>query len=486
MFWRGVVGYLPMNLVQAVVGLFSIVVFTRWLSPADYGVYALAFSAMTLAHTLVFSWMEAAMARFYAPEAERGSLPAHFATLYRGWAVAAALFAVIGGAVLLLWPGAGPVKIAVAAGLAATLARSLVKLNQERRRAAGDVRGAACIDIVQTLVGFGAGVGLIVFGLKGAAPIMGLGAGAAVVLAFVLPAELKRGAGGSFDRRRAGVYAAYGLPVSLSLILALTLATTDRFMLAGFLNDSAVGIYQAGYSLSNRTLDVMFIWLGVAGSPALIVAFERTGEAGLNRAAREQGAFMLALTVPAALGLALTARPLADVMVGPGLREGAALVTPWIAASALFMGLTNAYAHQAFMLGRRTSLMLAAMSVPAMVNIALCLWLIPRFGVSGAVWATTASYGVGLVAAMALGRYAQPMPVPFAAIARTAAATAVMGLAVVSLPSGGGLGELALKVSVGVLAYAAAAWLFNVAELRSRAPYALTALRARVTARAVP
>ena len=70
MFWRGVVGYLPMNIVQGLVGLFSIVVFTRWLSPADYGVYALAFSAMSLAHTLVFTWMEAAMARFYAPEAE--------------------------------------------------------------------------------------------------------------------------------------------------------------------------------------------------------------------------------------------------------------------------------------------------------------------------------------------------------------------------------------------------------------------------------
>jgi O-antigen/teichoic acid export membrane protein len=482
MFWRGVVGYLPMNIVQALVGLFSIVLFTRWLSPADYGVYALAFSVVTLAHTIVFSWMEAAMARFYAPEAERGSLPRHFATLYRSWGVAAALFAATSAAGLLLWPGAGPVKFAVAAGLAATLARSLVKLNQERRRAAGDVGGAARMDIAQTLAGFAAAASLIVLGFKGAAPIMGLGAGAALVLAFVLPAELRRGRGGSFEGARAWSYARYGLPISLSLILALTLATTDRFMLAGFLNEAAVGVYQAGYSLSNRTLDVMFIWLGAAGGPALIVAFERAGEAGLNRAAREQGAFMLALALPAALGLAMTARPLAEVMVGPALRDGAAHVTPWIAASALFLGLTNGYAHHAFMLGRRTSLMLAAMSIPAAVNIALCLWLIPRFGVSGAVWATTASYGIGLVAAMALGRYAQPMPVPLAALARTLAATAVMGLAIASLPSPGGLAELLLKASAGALVYAAAAWLLNVAEVKTRTLQALTLRRARVAA----
>ena len=70
------------NVVQALVGIFfSIVIFTRWLSPADYGLYALAFSGMSLAHTLIFTWMEAAMARFYAPAAEAGGLAGHFATL---------------------------------------------------------------------------------------------------------------------------------------------------------------------------------------------------------------------------------------------------------------------------------------------------------------------------------------------------------------------------------------------------------------------
>jgi O-antigen/teichoic acid export membrane protein len=59
----------------------SIALFTRLLSPADYGVYALAFSAMSLAHTLAFTWTEAAMARFYAPQAEGGRLGESFATL---------------------------------------------------------------------------------------------------------------------------------------------------------------------------------------------------------------------------------------------------------------------------------------------------------------------------------------------------------------------------------------------------------------------
>ena len=479
MFWRGVVGYLPMNIVQAVVGLLSIAVFTRALSPAEYGVYALAFAGMNLAHTLMFTWMEAAMARFYAPEAQAGLLPSHFATLYRAWAIAAAGFTAIAAMALIVWPGALPVKIAIASGLGAILARSLAKLSQERRRAAGDVKGAALINIAQTAGGFVAGVGLIALGLGGAAPIAGLGVGAAVVLAFILPVELRQGAGGAFERDKALSYIGFGVPVSLSLILALALATTDRFILAGSLGEASVGAYQAGYTLSNRTLDVLFIWLGAAGGPALIMALERGGAEGLARSAREQAGFMLALAMPAALGVALVAKPLADVMVGPALRVGAAQVTPWIAASALCLGLTNGYTHQAFTLGRRTGLLLVAMSVPAVANLGLCLWLIPRFGLLGAVWATTASYAIGLVASAVIGRRAQPMPIPLGAIARTLVATAVMGASVAALPALGGLAELVLKAGVGAAIYAAAAWILDLAELRSRGRRALSALRAR-------
>ncbi|HUZ11977.1 MAG TPA: lipopolysaccharide biosynthesis protein [Caulobacteraceae bacterium] len=482
MFWRGVLGYLPMNLVQGLVGLASIALFTRMLTPADYGAYALAFSAMSLAHTLTFTWIEAAMARFHAAETESGGLADLFATLYRLWAVLALGFVAAAGLVMALWPGEGPVKLAIGAGLAAILARSLVKLVQERRRAAGDVRGAAGLDICLTLGAFVLGVGLILAGWRGAAPLAGAGAAAAIAMIFILPGELRRGDGGRFSPARARSYAIYGAPVALSLILALALATTDRFLLAWYLGEGAVGVYHAGYSLANRTLDVMFIWLGAAGGPALIVALERGGAVALAKAAREQASLMIALALPACVGLALVAHPLAEVMVGPSLRDGAAQVTPWIAVSALFAGLTTYYSHQAFTLGRRTDLLLAAMSLPALANLALNLVLIPRFGLQGALWATTASYGLGLGASLVLGRRAQPLPLPLGELARAGAASLVMGATVAALPSLGGVAELALKAGVGALVYAGAAFALDVGALRSRAGGVALLLRQRMAA----
>ena len=452
MFWRGVLGYLPVNIIQGVVGLLTIVLFTRVLDPAEYGVYALAFSVGSLTQTILLTWTEAAMARFLAARAEDGRIADHFATLYRVW-IGAALVVPAVCVVVALMPLNTPLKVAVIAALGSMVANSLMKLALERRRAAGEVSSAALLTILQVLGGFIMGLGLAFAGLGGAAPVLGVGLTSALCMIFVLPRELKQMAGGRFEKSLAKTYAAYGLPVSMSLILALVLASTDRLLLGAFLDEATVGLYHAGYSLGSRTLDVVFIWLGMAGAPALISALERGGQPALTEAAREQAGFMVLLTLPAAVGLAMVARPLADLMVGEALREGASHVTPWIAASGWLSGITTYYLLQAFTLARRTPLLIVSMSAPALANVALNLVLIPMVGLDGALWATTISYGLGAIVAWGLGRRACAMPIPWDVLAKAGGASLVMALCVRALPAPGGVLELALKAGIGALVY---------------------------------
>ncbi|WP_304190171.1 lipopolysaccharide biosynthesis protein [Phenylobacterium aquaticum] len=481
MFWRGVLGYLPANLVQGVVGLLTIVTFTRLLTPAQFGDYALGFSVMSLIHTAVFVWNEAAMARFWAGSAERRDGADHSAAVYGAWVL---LLAVLPLAALVawLWPLHPGLKYAVLAGIAAIAPRTLVKLAQERRRAAGEVRASALLDMGQTLGGFAIGAGLALAGLGGAAPLMGAGLAALACLPFVLPTDGRLAVSGRLGLARVRAHAAYGLPVALSLILALVLATTDRFLLARFLDEAAVGVYHAGYSLANRTLDVVFIWLGAAGGPALVMALERGGRDALKTAAQEQAQLMVLLTLPAAVGLAMVAGPLAQLMIGPALSVGAAHVTPWIALSGLLGGLTTYYFHQAFTLSRRTPLLLVAMTVPALANVALNLVLIPRFGLDGALWATPASYALGLAASALLGGRSLALPIPWRTVGQAAGASLAMALAVSRVPALGGLPELALKAGLGALVYGLIIALLDAGALRSRGHATLSARLARSAA----
>ncbi|AQR62126.1 polysaccharide biosynthesis protein [Brevundimonas sp. LM2] len=468
MFWRGVWGYLPANIVQGLVGFGAIVVFTRLLSAEDFGRYAIAFSVMTLVHVGTFSWLEASMARFWAAEQDQG-LADHFATLYRATALMTAAILPLAALGLWLAPIGEGLKLAIGIGLAGIPIRALAKLAQERFRAAGEVGKSATMDIGVTLTGFLIGAGCALLGVGAASPLVGLAVAPLLALPFVLPGELRRARGGVHHRDRLFGYARYGYPIAAGLGLSLIMASTDRFLLEIFMGPAAVGAYHAGYSLSSRTLDVLFIWLGAAGTPALIGAWERGSREAFMTAAREQASTFLLIGLPAAVGVALVARPLADFMIGEDLRGVAASVTPWIALSALLSGLTSYYLSQAFVLGRRTDRLLLTLCIPALSNVILNLILVPRMGVMGAAVATTTSFGIGALASITMGRGIVAMPIPWTTLSRCGLASGLMAAAVLLLPAPGGILELGLKAGGGALVYAAAAWSLNAAGVRDLA-----------------
>lgn len=466
MFWRGVWGYLPAQVVQGVVGFLTIVVFTRLLSPEDFGHYALAFSVTTLAHTATFSWLEASMARFWAAERTPGGLATHFASLYRTSFAVIAIFVPVAAVVVWLLPLTPALKLAVGFGLAGAPIRNLAKLAQERFRASGEVSKAAAVDMGVAVLGFLVGAGFALAGAGAASPMLGLMIAPLFALPFILPGELRQTTGGVVDRARLKAYAAYGYPIAASLTLALVLASTDRFLLAAFMDAAAVGAYHASYSLANRTLDVMFIWLGAAGAPAMVMALERGGREALRQTALEQGSTLILIGLPAAVGLALVARPMAELMIGEPLRVAAALVTPWIAASAFLSGMIAYYFGFGFTLGKKTGLLLVTMAIPAVCNIGLNLILIPRMGVVGAAVSTALSFAIGLIACLLLSRRAIALPMPWDSLIRCGLASAVMAGVVMTLPPLGGFVELAMDAAVGGLVYAALALILNAAGVR--------------------
>ena len=71
--------------------------------------------------------------------------------MYRTFAVLSLVAPLAALAFALGAPAPAALRWAVAAGVGSTVTRSLLKLSQERRRAAGEVRGYALLDVAQTL-----------------------------------------------------------------------------------------------------------------------------------------------------------------------------------------------------------------------------------------------------------------------------------------------------------------------------------------------
>lgn len=453
---RHLLAYLPVYLAQALVGFGSVVVFTRLLSPEAYGQYMLVLTGSALISTLIFTWLDAAVARYHARAASRGRLGGHLFTALTLFAlIAAPLLAV--GVILLFVLDLGPsLKTACTYALAYMLLRAGVMIALETRRAAGEAWRYSLLETFSLAGGFAFGAALTLFtDLGSAGPLAGLALASGLALVFDLPALARKARKDRAHRARITAFFAYGGPIAFSLIFEQLLTSGDRFLIAAYLGEAATGAYAAGYALADRSLSIIFLWLGMTTGPLLISALEHDGRDAAQSVARQTGALMGAIGFPAAAGLALVSPNLAHLMIGEELAATAASIVPLIALSGLMNGVMTHYFHTAYTLGRRTGSMALIMTGSAVLNLVLNAALIPLLGLHGAAWATVAAYGVALIACVFHGRTIFPMPIPVVEWSKAALATAGMSAGVLVAPSSGFvLADLALQIGAGVLVYA--------------------------------
>lgn len=466
MIWRRLFGYFPASLAGGLASFGAVYALTRLLSPADYGFYALALTTMGIVYTLAVTWGEAAAYRFAGEAAAKGAMPDHIRTVLALLAVSAAVAIVVMlGAVTI---ASDPkLKLALAVAGATMILTPVVNSAQEISRAQQRVSRWSTVRICQDVGAFALGTFLAWrSGLGPAAPFAGL-ASVLAVLAIVEGARLWRESkGGQFQPTRVRPYLAYGAPVAIALVLNIALDAGDRFLIAYFLGPEAVGIYAAGYGIADKSVGLLCAWAAAAGAPMMMAAWEREGPEAVREVSRHVARTLLLVAAPAAAGLALVARPLAEVMIGEEMRMQAAAIMPWIALSGLMSGFVMHYLSEAFALARRTDLRAWLMAIPALANVALNAVLLPWIGLMGAVYATVACYALALVLLGVVGRKLAPLAWPWADFAKVAGACAAMAIVVMLMPAIGGFPELAMKAAVGAAAYVMAALLLDAAGAR--------------------
>jgi O-antigen/teichoic acid export membrane protein len=464
----------PLQLAQALVGLGAIAAFTRLMSAEEFGQYALALSASMLAHTLLFTWAEAAAFRFLPAARAQDRLKDHFATLL-ALALALCIAVLVATGALLMLAGFTDDLLALCAFAAgAALLRFIIRIARESDRAALHVGRYAILETAYLLIGFSVGVALLMrFDLGAAAPFAGLLLAGVVVLFVDAPRLFRQARGGAPSADRAASYAAYGAPLALALAIDLAVQTIARFMLAAQAGASEVGAYAAAFGLA-RPLDLLFMAAGAAISPLLLVAYENKGAGAVRDPARSGVTLMAAIVFPAAIGLAFVAVPLSTLLVGQALSAEAARALPWLALAGVASGFNLYYLSEAFQLTRRTGLRATLMLIPGAVQLALTAMLAGTHGATGAAMAAAAGAGIGSIVLILVGRRLIALPLPLDAIARVAAATAIMSISLIASANA----DLLLRVAIGALSYALAAFALNVAGIRTLADAGLLRLAA--------
>jgi len=471
MMGRSMLAYIPVNLANIIVSFGTIVILTRLFNSEEFGRYALAIITMQFVHMGLFTWLEAAMARFQARAEREDDVSSHLKTLYSyATALGAAGFAMI---MIVLWvlPLSETVKTLMAVALASTVFQIFFNLGMEAHKAAHRIKRYSFTYSTQMILSFTLGIMLILATpLREVAPFIGIIIALAITLVIDLPFMLKRMKGGKFQTAKANTYFRYGMPICISLLLAYALNSADMYLIAGLMEEgaTAAGQYNAGYNLANRSLEILFIWISMAATPIAVTLMEKEGIERSRDIMKDYGASLLWIAMPAATGIALVASEFGFIL-GESVRAEAVTVMPMIAFAGVLNGLISYYAQRAFMLSGKTSMFMWAMVPPVVLNIGLNIWLIPIYGLMGAVYATIISYALGFVLTIAVGRRFYPLPIPIRATLEIGFACVCMAAGVLALPDLTHLHDLIalmIKATVGAIIYGAVCMAINAANSR--------------------
>ncbi|MCC7047361.1 MAG: oligosaccharide flippase family protein [Alphaproteobacteria bacterium] len=467
-------GYLVAAVLQAVAALALVAGLTRLLSDVAFGQYGLATAALHLGQSVLYFWLKGSVSRFHATAEQEERLPSFLAGVRR-WFVATSLLgaAVAVGVVLALRPSPD-LRAMIWATVAAAVAQGGFTLVLETHRAGLRVWRYSLFQSLQAALSLALSLALVLAAGQAAGDTGAAWAMAGLALSYALCAAIDgRGlrfwfGGGRPPTGEMRAILLYGLPLSVAMVLDAVLATGDRFVIAQFRGEAEVGPYAAAVTLAHRSLLALCTVVGAAAAPLAFATMAQEGTDAAQRRLADACDLLLAISIPAAAGLAALAWPVSAVMVAAAMREEVAALLPWIAAGALMHGLAVHYFSQAFLLARQPVALVHCMLPVVLAYGALNLALVRPYGAAGAAYALVATQALHLVLSIVLGRRHFAVPLRWVTAAKAVVAAAIMLTALRSLGLPGGMLGLIGQIVLGAAVYGAAALVLDIARCRVR------------------
>lgn len=398
---RDTIAYGLSSVAVSVFAIFMVPLYTRVLSPADYGLVALVTALMGVVSTFVVLGLDSAAGRWYFDDGEETRRRSVMSSWF--WCQFV-ISAVVSALIILSAPWLGPYLskapsaswVLVLAALAVPLAtfRQVAGLwlrcNRLAWKAAGFFTASALCSVVASAVL------VLVFRLRVPGVFLGQLLGAVLTAVFAVTMIRGQIRPHLFSRRMLSGMVRYGLPLIPAAVAGWITASSDRIILNVMLGETAVGLYSVAASVAAVvalfTVGFQFAW----GPFALSTVNEPRGREVLGVALSW---FMLvscflavaiSIFAPEVLRLLTTARFL-----------GAESSVPYLAFSVVAMGFMQVVAIGANV-AKKSTIVAGSMFLGAAVNVVLNFALIPLMGRDGAGAATLAAY-LGAAIYMYLG-----------------------------------------------------------------------------------
>ncbi len=443
-------------LINRAASFFMLPIYSRYLSPQDYGVIQLVEMTLDFAAILAGARLVVGLFRYYhsaTTEDERRAVTSTSFLLICCAYMSVSLVVTTLAVPLsrLVFHGTGQVAlIRIAAAALAAQSLSIVPLAYAR------ARGRSDLFVLANAIQLGLQISLNLFflvylrlGPKGAF-LSNLTS--SLVVGLVLAGTLIRSTGLRFSSAATRRLTRYGLPLVATQIATFFATFGDRYFLNNSADMTTVGLYALAYQFGFMLQMVGSMPVELVWEPIRFSLAERPDH---DRVLSRAFVYLNVLLISAALGITLFVGDVLRVMTIPAFYPAARLV-PVILVAYVFQswtGMQDVGIH----LRERTEYITAANWVAGLVAMAGYFLLIPSLLGLGAAIATVLAFAVRFFMVQYISRRLLPVRYQWTPVLRLIGLAAVAAAISFAVPSAGILGSLALRGML-FLGYVFAAW----------------------------
>lgn len=431
--------YTLSNVIQRGILLLLLPVYTRYLSPSDYGVVAVATALSNVAFIVLSLSLHTAATRFYFKYRDQQRL------LQEHWGTIIGFTLLVSTVGVLLMLGMGPVPWRLVLNdipfwpymhlaLAAVPFQALLTIALSIIQAREQARLYLIVSCSQMLVNVSLTVWLVVILRQGASGALAATLLTAMIFSLAMMWHMR----GDLSLRLSAPHlkeaTGYSLPLVPHLLVGQVTAVSDRFLLNYFIGAAVAGIYNVGYMLAS-VLNHLADGLNRAFIPVYMSVLTEKKQPDLDDL-RRVGLAMVGFYCSAALTLSLLAPEFVALFTSPPFNP-AARVVPLIAFGFVLNGVYMLLVNILFYEQDGTKRVPFATLAGGAAGICTNVVLIPRLGLVGAACSALLAQGATLLLVFFLSRKYQPFEWPYLRIIIAVAGCLIIAL----LPASNVIGD---------------------------------------------
>lgn len=449
--------YFVSKIIPAITTVLSISLFTKYLSPEEYGLYSLSLSISVGLSLIFFQWLNVSVGRYIPAIKDEQDKKKMITTILVSFVVIS-IFLLIAN-LGLSYISDYSFFVNYVGVLAITIA--WFELNQKLNNSLFDPKSytisLGAKNILAVLLG---GVGLYL-GYDGRAIIVTL------VLSQIISVmnnyKIWKNTNVQYlDLNLLKRILRYGLPLTLTFLMIFIINSSGKFILNELMGEIYVGYLSVTYDLAQLLLITICGILNLATYPIVIDAFSKSKELA-NKKLQDVFLIVIGVTIPVALGLISVRSEVTYLFIDMQYYEYVIQLLPIILGALFLSALKSAYFDYAFHLSEKTGMQSLAVIISALTCIILNYVLIPMFGIIGAAYASLFSYATYLVGCIFIGSLVYKLPpIKINDTCSIVVSALIMFYIVSGIVVDSKIISLLLKVGVGVFVYSSLLVFFNV------------------------